>query len=73
MWTVPIEKSGLAIDSKYVFHMPSTDACRKFLAERYPQDKAKFNTMHCRQIRRIFESVRTKEMFGVWKLKGIPA
>ena len=73
MWTVPIEKSGLAIDSKYVFHMPNVEECRAFLAIKYPADKTKFNTMHCRQVRRIFESVRTKEMFGVWKLKGMPA
>ena len=53
---------------KDICHVPTANDCRLRLGELYPKDKAKYRLMPARQIKAIYVSVRTKQMFGTWHL-----
>ena len=56
------------ISRKYICHVPGVDECRDRLTDIYPLDKAKFATMQARQVKRIYESVMTKKLYGTWHI-----
>jgi len=54
------------VKTSLLFHVPTAKKCREKLLEFYPNDKAKFNKMPARQIKKVYISVMTKKMYGFW-------